>query len=413
MHTTDMTWFREAKYGLFIHWGLYASLAGEYNGRRAPGASEWIMNDMDIPVEEYEKLAQRFHPAQFDARAWARMAKGWGMKYVVFTAKHHDGFAMYHSACDPYNIVDATPFARDVVRELADACRAEGLKFCLYYSQSQDWHHPDGYRARHPEPECFSRYFEEKCMPQLHELLTNYGEIGCLWFDTAMNMTPAQSRAICDLVKSIQPNCIINGRIGNGAGEYMTTGDNDIPLLPYYGDWEVPATLNDTWGYSRFDHHWKKPADLIRLLLKINSRGGNYLLNVGPTAEGLIPQESVAVLDEIGAYLARCGESIYATQAISCYPYDKETVYFTQKPYRLYVHFLPPVQHDIWLNNIAGEIRRAYLLADGREIAVEALCEHGSNRCWVFHFPEDIVFDPLDTVVCVETAEERPAFIAL
>ena len=413
MHAADMTWFREAKYGLFIHWGLFSALAGEYNGRRTPGIAEWIMNDLNIPLEAYEKYAETFNPAQFDARAWARTAKSWGMKYVVFTAKHHDGFAMYHSACDPYNIVDATPFGRDVVRELADACRAEGLKFCLYYSQAQDWHEPDAFRSGHPDPgERFTRYLEKKCKPQLRELLTRYGEIGCIWFDTFMGMTEEESRSLFDLVKSIQPKCLVSGRIGNGVGEYMTTGDNDIPALPYYGDWEVPATLNDTWGYSRFDHNWKTPAKLMRLLLKINSRGGNYLLNIGPTADGVVPQESVAILDQIGAFLAKNGESIYATRVVDQYAYDKEDLFFTQKPYRTYIHLTAPARR-VWLNNIAGGIRRAYLLADGRDVAFSVTCTHERVRSWVFDLPEDTVFDPLDTVICVETEEEKPVFIAL
>lgn len=410
MRDTKQQWFKDAKYGLFIHWGLYALLAGEHNGRRTHNIAEWIMNDLDIPPEEYEKLAKEWNPVHFDADTYVRRAKAWGMKYLTFTSKHHDGFALYHSKCSPYNVVDATPFGRDIVGELAEACRKYGLKLCLYYSQAQDWHHPDGYRANHDNSgKNFRRYLDEKCLPQLREILTGYGEIGMIWFDTPMAMTKEESMECCDLVKSIQPDCIVSGRIGNDIGQYMTTGDNDIPAAPFYGDWEVPATLNDTWGYSRFDENWKSPERIIKLLLKINSRGGNYLLNIGPRADGTVPQPSLDILDKVGEYLRKNGESIYETRAVDQYVYDREDAVFTARPYRLYLH-LSGAERRLCFNNVANTIKKAYLLEDGREVQWKTGTNCEGDPYWHIYLPEDLEIDPVDTVVCVETGEEKPIF---
>ena len=207
-------WWQEARFGLFIHWGLYAQLAGEWNGVRTESIGEWIMKRLDIPVADYEKLAADFNPVAFDAEAWVSLAKDAGMKYIVITAKHHDGFAMYHSQCSPYNIVDATPFRRDPMKELADACRKAGIRLCFYYSQAQDWHDPDGY-GYGPVPDeqkNFTRYLEEKCIPQVREILTQYGDIGLIWFDTPMIMSETDSRRVAQVVKEIQPDCLVSGR---------------------------------------------------------------------------------------------------------------------------------------------------------------------------------------------------------
>ena len=262
-------WWKEAKYGMFIHWGLYSELAGTWKGREVEGNGEWIMKALDIPVAEYEKIAKVFNPERFNAAEWVNIAKNSGMKYLVYTAKHHDGFVMYHSDCSKYNIVDATPFGRDPAAELAAECEKEGIKFCFYYSQAQDWHDPDGY-GYGPVPDekkNFRRYLDEKCKPQLRELLTKYGKIGIVWFDTPMIMTREQSIELKSYVKSLQPECIVSGRIGNGLGEYMSTGDNFIPAGPFDEDWEVPATINKTWGYKANDRNWKSPQAILNLLL--------------------------------------------------------------------------------------------------------------------------------------------------
>ena len=404
-----MNWWRDAKFGLFIHWGLYALLAGEYRGTRTDNIAEWIMHDLGIPVEDYEKLAAQFNPDSFDADRIVRLARDAGMKYVVFTSKHHEGFAMYRSKADRYNAVEATPWGWDPARALREACDRYGLKLCFYYSQAQDWHHPDGIEEGVPdEGKDFRYYFDQKCIPQITELLTEYGEVGLIWFDTPMSMTREQSEELKALVRRLQPNCLISGRIGNGLGDYMTTGDNFIPLLPYPGDFEVPATINDTWGFNRFDQRWKSPEKLIRNLVKVVSRGGNFLLNIGPDAAGRVPEASEHVLSVVGGFLSQCGESIYGTRPVPTYPYDIDWGYFTSRPGKLYIHVFEELP-DVYLLNMANAPKRAYLLSDGRELTLKerVTCEgdHSWRILWPGEQPKDI-----DTVICVEIEEDQVAF---
>ena len=332
MHMDNRKWFKEAGYGMMVHWGLYSLLAGEYRGRITNGYSEWIQSRFQIPNAEYGRLAQAFNPVFFDAEEWIRLAKDCGMKYFVVTSKHHDGFAMFRSKADRYNVVDATPFGRDVVAELGEACYKHGLRFGLYYSQDLDWHerHGGGYRSNHLEtagttwdnswdfPEedkkDFSICFENKIMPQVEELLTGYGELCLVWFDVPMTLSEAQSRRIYEAIKRYQPDCLINSRLGNGAYDYVSLGDNEIPdEIPSetanvdfnevngfkpspYGLYETAATLNDTWGYSAHDHHWKTPEQIVGIRRKLQSMGVNYLLNVGPDGLGRIPARSEQIL---------------------------------------------------------------------------------------------------------------------
>lgn len=409
MQDTKQQWYKDAKYGLFIHWGLYSILAGEYNGKKTTRIAEWIMNHLDIPVEEYEKLASQFNPTEFDADALVKKAKEWGMKYIVFTAKHHEGFAMWDSKCSDYNIVKATPYGKDIVRQLREACDKYDMKLGFYYSQAQDWHDPDGYMyLKDNSKKNYRAYLERICFPQLRELLTEYGEVALIWFDTPMGTTPEESREMVDLVKSIQPNCIISGRIGNGLGEYMTTGDNFIPRLPYEGDWEVPATLNDTWGFNKYDHNWKKPEEIIQLLVKINSRGGNYLLNIGPKCTGEIPPESIAILDEVGEYVNANAEAIFETKRVGVYAYELDWGLLTRKDYKLYVHVFKP-RVRVELLNIANKITGAYLVPDKRELEFETsiTCE-GCSMIEV-EIPEDYQ-DKKYYSICLEMEEAEPIF---
>lgn len=366
-----MAWFREAKFGMFVHWGPYAALGGEWNGRRIrPGDNaEWIMQRFHIPVERYRELARQFRPDRFDARGWARLARQAGMKYLVYTAKHHDGFAMYHSAVSPYNIVEWGGFRRDPLQELAVACREEGVRLCIYYSHREDWDDPDAYGNDWDFQEAgknFDRYLERKSKPQVRELLTRYGPVGLVWFDRGM-YTPAQATDFVNLVRSLQPQCLVNGRVGNYdqdlMGDYQNMSDNGMPAGGLDEYWETPQTLNGTWGYNRFDQRWKSPLTVIRRLAEVASRGGNYLLNIGPDGTGAVPEISQDVLRKTGVWLERNGESIYGTapSPFGNLPWGACTV----KGSRLYLHvFEWPADGELRIPALNSAPVGAWLLAD-------------------------------------------------
>lgn len=314
-----LRWFREGKFGLFIHWGLYALPAGYWKGERSPGIGEWIQHRMKIPAPEYAGLARQFTAAQFNADTWAELAADAGMTYVVLTAKHHDGFALFKSAASSFNVVDATPFGRDVVRELAAACARRGLRFGVYYSQAQDWHEPGGAGnnwdfAANAEKErdgSFDAYLQGKVETQLRELLTGYGPLALVWFDTPHMMTTnGRADRLVRLVRALQPDCLIDGRLG-GTGDYVSTDDNVVPNAGSASAWEVPATMNQTWGYRRDDRNWKSPGEVVFRLVDVVSKGGNYLLNVGPMADGTVPQICAENLRAVGDWLKVHGEAIY------------------------------------------------------------------------------------------------------
>lgn len=409
MQDTKQKWFKDAKYGLFIHWGLYSVLAGEYQGRRTNRIAEWIMNDLHIPIKEYEKTALNFNPVHFNADQLVKQAKQWGMKYIVFTTKHHEGFAMWDSHCSDYNVVKATPYGKDILRQLREACDKYHMKLGFYYSQAQDWHDPDGYMQRRDNSyKDYEAYLERKCFPQLRELLTEYGDVALIWFDTPMGTTLEQSQRMVQFVKELQPQCIISGRIGNGLGEYMTTGDNFIPRLPYDSDWEVPATLNDTWGYSQFDHHWKNADEIIQLLVKINSRGGNYLLNIGPDGYGNIPKESIEILNKVGKYVQNNADAIYETQRVDIYPYELPWGEFTRKDYKLFIHVFKP-QKRLELLNISTPINGAYIVENHQDLSYFQgyTCE-GHDEIEI-EIPENYKIRK-NYCVCLELQDKYPRF---
>ncbi len=414
-----MQWWLDAKFGLFIHWGLYSLLAGEYKGRKTNNIAEWIMHDFQIPPEEYEKTAAQFDPQQFDAEAIVRLAKKAGMGYIVITSKHHEGFAMYDSAVSDYSIVKRTPFGRDPIRELSEACQREGIRLGFYYSQAQDWYDKNGYEQdADNEAKNFRKYLDEKCKPQLRELLTQYGPVALIWFDTPLIMTAEESKELRDLVKELQPECLVSGRIGSGLGDYASTGDNFIPLLPTQKPWEVPATLNHTWGFNKFDTAWKQPEAIVRNLVKIVSRGGNYLLNIGPDGLGRVPAESQKILEEVGDFMQGNAESICGTKALPVYPYDLGWGYLTGRSGKVYIHVLeekPMVQ----LLNIVSKIKKVYLLADGEELKFEQRRTCEGDACWNIWWPNDDQEEArarlgaagkVDMVICVEIEEEDVEF---
>lgn len=372
-----LEWFRSARFGMFIHWGLYAIPAGIWEGRQVEGIGEWIMNFARIPIREYEPLAARFNPTEFDAEAWVALARRAGQRYIVLTAKHHDGFCMFRTRHTSYNIVDATPFGRDPVEELAEECRRQGVKLGLYYSQTQDWHHPggDGNEWDFDQSKVdFEGYLENYVKPQVRELLTQYGPLCLIWFDTPRRITVEQSRELVDLVHELQPNCLVNGRIGNGLGDYSEAGDNKIPDGAQRLDFETPATINDTWGFKVEDRNWKSSTDLIRKLVDITSKGGNYLLNVGPTATGEIPHPSIERLEAVGHWLDTNGEAIYGAGAgpVQGAGWCRTTAVGD----RVYVHVLEwPAGGRLQLPLTDHQVRSATLLSDGRQLAVEKTAE--------------------------------------
>jgi alpha-L-fucosidase len=317
-----MQWWREARFGMFIHWGLYAQLAGSYDGKEIDNNGEWIMDRAMIPVAKYAAVAKEFNPVKFDAAEWVRIVKRAGMKYIVITAKHHDGFAMYPSKVSPFNLHDATPFKRDPLAELAEACRREGLRFGLYYSQAMDWHHPGGQppnrgwwdAAQHGD---MTNYIHTIAVPQVRELCSNYGPLAEIWWDMPRNMTPEFAEKLHAVVRELQPQALMNNRLGGGVKGDMETPEQFIPSTggPEGRDWETCMTMNNTWGFKKQDTDWKSTEDLLRKLLDICHKGGNFLLNVGPTAEGVIPPASVERLAAIGRWLEKNGAAVYGTTA--------------------------------------------------------------------------------------------------
>ncbi len=311
----DTAWFTDAKFGMFIHWGLYAVPGGTWKGIDTPWVSEWIMRKLKIPVGEYEQLAKEFNPVKFDAAEWVKTAKDAGMKYMVITSKHHDGFAMFHSKYDKFNIVDATPFKRDPLKELAEECRKAGIRLGFYYSQDQDWHEAgasgNDWDFKNKTEEAFAEYLEKKVKFQLKELLTNYGDVAIIWFDTPISIKKEQSQDLKNYVHSIQPDCLVSGRVGHDLGDYGSLGDNKIPPNVLEGVWEGLGTMNESWGYKTTDREWKTVNHLLETMFELVSKNANYLLNVGPTAEGLIPGESVSHLREIGQWLTVNGDAVY------------------------------------------------------------------------------------------------------
>lgn len=341
-----MKWWREARFGMFIHWGVYAQWGGVYHGhQQARGGAEWIMNRSKIPVAEYQEKAKRFDPVQYDPDAWVKLAMDAGMKYIIITAKHHDGFALFDSKASKWDIADATAYGKDLLKPLAAACKKYGVKLGFYYSQAQDWNNPGGTVARKemkegwPNPDSasiddytkthhghwdpaqetrsFEQYIDEVAVPQVKELMTNYGEVAVLWWDTPTNMTDEAALKLQTLLK-LQPGIITNDRLKrpNFSGDTKTP-EQKIPGLSELDgkDWETCMTINGSWGYKSWDNKWKSTETLIRNLVDIASKGGNYLLNIGPKEDGTIPPESIERLQQIGNWMNVNGESIYATKS--------------------------------------------------------------------------------------------------
>ena len=391
-----MAWWREERFGMFIHWGLYSIPAGTWDDIKIPGIGEWIMNNASIPVDDYKALAPQFNPTAFNAHDIVALAKSAGMKYIVITSKHHDGFANFDSKADPFNIVAATPFHRDPLRELAEECRKQGIKLGFYYSQDQDWTAPGGaaYKTgnhdspnHHWDPKQdgdFANYLHTKAIPQLRELLSSYGEFpAVIWFDTPTpDMTPELAGEIVALLNQ-HPNLIWNNRLGGGYKGDTETPEQFIPAQGYPGrDWEACMTMNDTWGFKSYDLNFKSTETLLRNLIDIASKGGNYLLNIGPDSKGNVPAEEIERLHQIGNWLAVNGEAIYGTSAtlfgpeagsFSATQKDKEgkakfvptwNWRSTTAANRIYIELLTWPGATFHLDSVPRNVTGAFLLAD-------------------------------------------------
>jgi alpha-L-fucosidase len=370
--------FRQAKFGMFIHWGLYAVPAGKWGDLTMDGYGEWIQHSGRIPMAEYAKFADGLTAEKYDAGQWVAAAKRAGIRYIVYTAKHHEGFAMYHSKVDPYNIVDATPFKRDPLKELATACRENGLLLGVYYSQCVDWHEahggngPNDFKGevrkwgndwdfkKPATPEGFVEYLERKVKPQLRELLTDYGPIALIWFDTPVaSLQRRQAEDLKALVKQLQPSCLIGSRIGCIPGDFQCLGDNQLPAHAVGSPSEACLTLNDTWGYIAHDHNWKSASQVVDILAGCASKGCNLLLNIGPMADGRLPPEAVSRLEEIGKWMDVNSTAVLDVGPVA-HPVERSGQLLTARGQTLYV-VASPDRSEIDLTGLRTEIRSASL----------------------------------------------------
>jgi len=409
-------WWRDAKFGMFIHWGLYSIPAGEWKSDNVSGQkySEWIMYQLKIPVKDYELLARKFNPVKFDSRQWVKIAKSAGMKYIVITSKHHDGFSMFGSKVTGYNVVDATPWHKDSLKELASACKEEGLKLGIYYSVDRDWHHPDAqgnYLKQsnfwdYPDENSkdFEKYLDTFAIPQLTELLTNYGKIDIIWFDDIGKKTDKQNQKIINLIRKYQPECLINSRLGEwnhyNYGDYREMNDNEILNKDVDYGWENPGTIGKSYAFNKYDTIWKSAGDLIHLFVTIVSEGGNYLLNVGPTADGVIPEQAQLRLREIGDWMNVYNASIYSTHASKLLQPDWGRI--TSKENKEFLHIFDlPSNKEIYLKDFVEKVEKVYFLADNKKNQLEF---HQSHLGLTIKIP--VASDKYDTVVVVEKASK-------
>jgi alpha-L-fucosidase len=426
-----MAWWREACFGLFIHWGVYAVPAGRYRDKPVGGIGEWIMKRGKIPMAEYQQFAQDFNPVKYDADAWVRAAKDAGMKYIVITSKHHDGFTLFDSAASDWNVVKATPYGKDLLQPLAEACRKHGIKLGFYYSQAQDWNNGGsaaGTGKWDPAQErSMDDYIDQVAVPQVREILTKYGRDipAILWWDTPVDMNTERAAKLYNLVAEIRPDIIMNNRLLNNREPNPYSGDTETPeqRIPARGfpgrDWETCMTMNQTWGFKQDDHDWKSTETLIRNLCDIASKGGNFLLNVGPTAEGEIPPPSLERLAEIGEWMKVNGEAIYGTTATAFGAelgeeikakdgYGRETTISsandwrcTTKPGKLYIHiFNWPASGKLELPGLQSKVTQAYLLAGHKKVK----CSQDKSGA-TLRLPKEAP-DKIASVVCVEIKDK-------
>jgi alpha-L-fucosidase len=430
-HDERMAWWREARFGMFIHWGVYALPAGTWQGHQVGHGGEWIMNRGKISVAGYQQMARQFNPVKYNPEAWVKMAKDAGMRYIVITAKHHDGFALFKTSASKWNVVDATAYGKDLLKPLVAACRKYGIRLGFYYSQAQDWNNPGGAAARKvasegwPNPDSaridaytlahsghwdpaqttdsMADYIDKVAVPQVRELLTNYGDVAVLWWDTPTNMTDAFAEKL-QAQLSLQPKIITNDRLKRPdfPGDYKTPEQKIPNLADLDGkDWETCMTMNGTWGYKSYDNKWKTPTTLIHNLVDIASKGGNYLLNVGPTAEGEFPQGSIDDLKAIGAWMKVNSEAIYGTKAspFGLLPWGRCTKKRQGGNTLLYLSVFDwPADGKLTVPGLKSSVTRAQLLSGGKNLTTSA----GADGL-VIDVPEKAP-DTMATVIKVEVS---------
>lgn len=394
-----MQWWREARFGMFIHWGVYSLFDARYRGhdqRVADGA--WLLNRMKVPVQEYKDSSRKFNPVKYDPEAWVKMAKNAGMKYLVITAKHHDGFALFDSKAGDWDVVDATVYGKDLLKPLVEACRKQGMKLGFYYSQEQDWGNAGGKAHRRPmkqgwlnpdsakidaytlahngnwdpvqDTKTFDTYVNEIAIPQMRELLTNYGDIAVVFWDTPRFINKEQASRLDSLLK-LQPGIITNDRLAHipeYKGDYKTP-EQVIPAVSELdgSDWESNMTMNDSWGYRSNDHKWKSTETLVRNVIDVASKGGNYLLNIGPKADGTFPEESISRLNDIGIWMKKYGAAVYGTHAnpVALADWGRITAKDNQQGTTLYLSvFNWPANGKIKLGGLTNKAVSATLLGD-------------------------------------------------
>jgi alpha-L-fucosidase len=394
--------FKEGNYAMFIHWGLYSQLANQYKDSTYYGIAEWIMNPRraGIPVEEYKKIAADFNPVNFDAGAIVKLAKNAGMKYIIITSKHHEGFAMYDSKVSDFNIVDASPFGRDPMKELARACKKEGLGFGFYYSQNQDWTAPGGsggpvYNEK-GDTVTFDEYFLNKCLPQVEEITTRYGDIVLIWFDTPGEMPKEYAEKLMDLVHKNQSDAFVSGRIGHGLGDYQTLGDMEVPHENVDGLWEAVDVTNDSWGYAWYDENWKSPKSILERLISTVARGGTYMLNVGPKADGTIPERTVRSLEASGKWIANYPQVIYGVDP-SPWQHALPWGDVTRKDNSLFLSVYKwPADGKLYLPGLNNEISSLHLLKDNSKSEISFTRD---EQCIIINLP---LKEPEDFVSVIE-----------
>ena len=394
--------FKEGKFAMFIHWGLYSDLAGMWDGKTYYGVSEWILTSgmANIDRREYMAAARHFNPTDFNAMKIAQLAKDAGMRYIVITSKHHEGFAMFHSKADAFNIYDATPFKRDPLKELSEACAKVGVGLGVYYSHNYDWTTPGATRGPKVDvqgnPKTFEDYFREKCLPQVEEITSNYGKLAVVWFDMPSGIPLESARKLVEVVRRNQPDALISSRIGHNLGDYQCLGDMEVPFENIDGLWESVDVTNDTWGYAWYDQNWKSPKQILQLLISTVARGGTYMLNVGPDGKGAIPEMIQQSLRETGKWIARYPQVIYGAEP-SPWKHALPWGDVVQKGNKLYLAVYDwPRNGRLYLPGLQSSILSAKILNGGKKLNIHTSREDNWTKLTVPYQQPDVLISVIE-----------------